>query len=102
LEDVIITSSDADERAGDPERRHEPSGRLFERVSQEVGREPAKAWWNLSEETHRAAVKGDPTRSLPKLHKGDCIKSTNREAVILPSGCGAVILELFRRVLGGR
>jgi tetratricopeptide (TPR) repeat protein len=69
LEDVMTTSSDADERAGDLERRHEPSGRLFERVSQEVGREPAKAWWNLSEETHRAAVKGDPTGVLPKLDK---------------------------------
>jgi hypothetical protein len=63
----MATSSDPGEQAGDHGRRHEPAGRLFERVSKAVSREPAKAWRNLSDETHRAAVEGDPTSVLPKL-----------------------------------
>lgn len=31
---------------------------------------------------------------------GRCIRSTNRETVALPPGCGAVVAELFRRLLG--
>jgi hypothetical protein len=33
---------------------------------------------------------------------GKCVRSTNREAIILPPGCGAVVVELFRRLLGQR
>ena len=33
---------------------------------------------------------------------GKCLRSTNRETIVLPPGCGAIVVELFRRLFGGR
>jgi murein DD-endopeptidase MepM/ murein hydrolase activator NlpD len=46
------------------------SGRLFDRVSKDVGHEAAQRWWALSEEAHRAAVLGaDPAEVVRKLNQ---------------------------------
>ncbi|HET6362954.1 MAG TPA: peptidoglycan DD-metalloendopeptidase family protein [Gemmatimonadota bacterium] len=33
---------------------------------------------------------------------GKCLRSTNRETIVPPSGCGAVLVEVLKRILGRR
>jgi hypothetical protein len=41
-------------------------------------------------------------RSLGDGDSGTCIRSTNRETIALPEGCGEIVAELLRRIFGRR
>ncbi|MGH2681965.1 MAG: peptidoglycan DD-metalloendopeptidase family protein [Actinomycetota bacterium] len=41
-------------------------------------------------------------RTLGDGDSGACIRSSNRETIVLPEGCGEVVVDLLRRLLGRR